>query len=194
MLKIILKFAAIMQLFISTSLEVIGNERGSVAVDPPQEQAPTEEPTQTEQPVDKKQIRNDIMREMSKEYGFNLFDADGIKEFQEYTESRKTETEKLQGQVDTLTSEKTTWETKERDYQAKLKAVELGINPAQVDDALKLADNDPSKLEDVLKKYPSFKSGNGITIGKQNPNSNSQPTGDTEAEKYMAQNPRLYKK
>jgi hypothetical protein len=153
--------------------------------------APTVEPVvaEVEKPVDRKTI----LRELSTEYGVNLFEADGLKKFKEYTESQKTEQEKLKEQLTTYETEKEQWQREKLEYKAKLKASELRIKPDALEDALKLAEGDPDKLADVLKKYPIFKSTEGVRIGVQEPNNFQAPTDNSEAEKYMAQNP-LYKK
>lgn len=44
--------------------------------------------------------RNELLRELSKEYGVNLFDAEGIKEFKQYQDSQKTEIEKIREELE----------------------------------------------------------------------------------------------
>lgn len=137
--------------------------------------------------------KNDILRELSKEYGVSLFDAEGLKQFKEFTESQKSELQKAQEKLDAYETEKQSWESKQREYESKLKASELGINQDSLEDALKLAGNDPSKLAEVVKKYPMFQSKQGIKIGVTKPNDDNTPNGLTEKEEYMAKNPQLYK-
>jgi TPP-dependent indolepyruvate ferredoxin oxidoreductase alpha subunit len=152
------------------------------------EQTDTQETTtqQTTEQV-KTPTKQELLREMSKEYGVNLFDAEGLQSFKEYTEAQKTEQQKLQEQLAAYEQTTAELQSKQLEYQAQLEAVKLGISVDKVQDALKLADNDPTKLAEVLKKYPTFQSGKGVQIGVQNPNNNNQPTGNTEAEKYMAE-------
>lgn len=135
-----------------------------------------------------KKQRNEIMRGLSEEYGFNLFDADGIKQYKEYLDSQKTEHEKVQEELNALKTEKETWTQEKSKFAAQIKASELGISKENLEDALKLAGGDPEKLADVVKKYPVFKSKEGIQIGIQGQET-PPPTGNTEAEEYMAQNP-----
>lgn len=144
---------------------------------------PTLEPT-----PDPKQVRNDIMRELSKEYGFNLFDAEGITQYKKYLDSQKTEHEKVQEEINTLKTEREAWVQEKSNLLAKLKASELGISSENLEDALKLAGGDPEKLPDVIKKYPIFKAKEGIKIGIQG-NQGTPPTGNTEVEEYMKSNP-----
>ena len=158
----------------------------------------TNETTQEQQTQETKEqktpTKNELMRELSKEYGFNLFDAEGLKAFKEFTESQKSEQEKLQETITTLTTEKATWESQKLEYEAQLKAIELGIAADQVKDALKLADGNPDNLAEVIKKYPIFQSKKDIRIGVQQQGENNAPTIDTEIAAYMAKNPSIYGK
>lgn len=138
--------------------------------------------------------KNDLLRELSKEHGVNLFDVDGINKFKEYQDSQKTELDKKQEQIDAYKIKETEWQSKENDFNSKLKASELGIPTDRLEDALKLAGGDPDNLAEVIKKYPVFVSKEGIKIGVTNPNQNKNPDGLTEQELYMAQNPKLYGK
>jgi hypothetical protein len=142
----------------------------------------------------KPQTKNELLRELSKEHGVDLFSAEGIAKFKTYQDSQKTAVEKLDERVKTFESKEAEWETEKLEYEGKLKASELGIAPDKLEDALKLADGNPDNLAEVLKKYPVFKSTEGIQIGVQEPNSFQNPTGGTEVEQYMADNPQLYGK
>lgn len=142
--------------------------------------------------VDEKELRNQLLRELSKEHGVNLFDAEGLKQFKEFNDSRKTELEKTNEELESYRAKESEWQTEKQKLTAQLKGMELGIAQDSLEDALKLADNDPDKLPEVVKKYPHFRTENGITLGVgrgQTP----PPTGKTEVEQYMADNPRIYK-
>jgi len=138
--------------------------------------------------------KNDLLREISKDNGINLFDVEGLKKFKEYQDSQKSELEKANELIDSYKTKETEWSNKENEFNSKLKASELGIPQEKLADALRLADGDPSKLADVIKKYPTFVAKEGIKIGVTNPNNNTNPDGLSEAEQYMAKNPTLYKK
>ena len=56
-----------------------------------------------------------------------------------------------------MKKKKATWHKQELAYKTQLEASKLGIHSDYVEDALKLAEYDPSKLADVIKKYPMFK-------------------------------------
>lgn len=141
-------------------------------------------------PKDPKELRNELLREMSKEYGVNLFDAEGLTKFKEYQESQKSEQERLQEQIKAHEEEKAVWQKERLEYQSKLKASELGIRSDALEDALKLAGGNPDQLVEVVKKYPIFKAKDGIRIGVQNPSNAVTPTDRSEAEAFMAQDPR----
>lgn len=193
MLRFILWVSALVQTFLSTSLELIGNENGFVAGDdpnPPADPTPPvvepNEPPKAEPPQEPTKSKNDYLRELSKEYGVNLFDANGLKAFKEFTDNQKSDLDKANELIDSQTNVIT-------DLKSKLKASELGIAPDQLEDALKLAGGDADNLAKVIEKYPMFKSKTGVKIGITG-NNKDNPKGLSEAEKYMANNPRLYKK
>lgn len=142
---------------------------------------------------DPKVARQEALRELSKELGVNLFEAEGLKKVKEIIDGQKTEQEKLAEKVKTYEAERATWQAEKLNYESKLKASQLGINPELVEDALKLAGNDPTKLEEVIKKYPVFKGSGQIKVGLQDPKQTTPPNGATEAEAYMANDPRYRK-
>src|SRR6056297_643138 len=156
-------------------------------VETTEEVEPTQEPTveETKQPSKK-----EILRELSKEVGLNLFEPEGLEKLKSLVDSQKTEQEKLQEKLSSYEEEKSTWEKQRNEYEAKLKASELGIKGEYLEDALKLANNDPNNLTEVIKKYPVFKSKGNISIGTQDPYNNSQPSGNSDAEAYMANDPK----
>jgi hypothetical protein len=154
---------------------------------------------ETNNTENKKENYNALKRELSKEYGINLFDVEGIKEFKEFQESQKTEMQKLQEQLDEYNTERSNWESQKSEYEAKLASFKLGIHEDSLSDAVTLAKNYmsddttlESALEKVLEKYPSFKSKNSdksIKVGTQVKNdSNDKPRNIDEIEKYLLEN------
>ncbi len=154
-----------------------------------QQEQPKQQEQQTEE-TEKAPTRNEILRELSKEHGVNLFDAEGLKEFKEFTENQKSEQEKLQEQLDSFKEEKQQWQSEKLKYESKLKANELGIHQDNLEDALKLANNDPDNLEEVVKKYPMFKKKESVKIGMQDPKNFQEPTDNSEVEQFMANDPK----
>ena len=144
----------------------------------------------------KAQNKTEALRELSKELNINAFEPSEIKaKFSEFTKwqlDQKSEQEVLQGEVDALKLKETAWLTKENEYASKLKASELGISQDKLEDALKLAGGKVENLAEVLKKYPVFKSESGVKIGVQDPNLHHNPSGNTEAQAYMAANKKIY--
>lgn len=154
---------------------------------------PTTPPVVPDPPA-KQPTKNELLRELSKEHGVDLFSADGIKQFKEFQDSQKTEQQKLQERIKEYEGKETIWQSKQLEYESKLKASELGIPQDKIEDALKIAGGDVNKLAEVIKKYPIFKAKDGIVIGKTDPHNNEQPTGNTELEAYKAANPHIYSK
>ena len=156
---------------------------------------PVVEPVVTEVVEQPTPTKNELLRELSKEYGVNLFEPKGIEAFKEFQDSQKSELEKQQEILNSYKEKEQSWQTKELEYQSKLEASKLNINPANMDDALKLAGGDPKELANVIKKYPMFVKGatGGITIGVNETSDNNGVTGMTDAEAYRAANPNIYK-
>ena len=145
-----------------------------------------------EEKIDPKQLKTEIMRDLSKELGINVFEAEGLKKVKDLIDSQKTEHEKLQEQLSGYAEKEKAWIKEKLDFQTKLKASELGIGSDYIEDALKLADNNPDKLDEVIKKFPMFKSNKQqVNIGIQTP-PNTPPNHMSEAEAFMAKNP-IYK-
>ena len=144
-------------------------------------------------PTDQKASRQEILKELSKELGVNVFEAEGLKKVKELLDSQKTEAQKLQDKIATHEAEKATWAAEKLAYESKMKASQLGIHPDNIEDALKLAGNDPTKLEGVIKKYPILKGNGVIKVGLQDPKNTTPPSDKTEAEAYMANDPRYRK-
>lgn len=153
---------------------------------------PTTENKPEETKIDPKELKNQILRDLSKELGVNVFEAEGLAKVKELIDSQKTEQEKLQEKLNAYEEEKASWQTSKLEYEAKIEANKLGINSKYLDDALKLANNDPSKLAEIVEKYPMFKEGKKITIGKTDPVNQTPPDDKSEALAYMANNP-LYR-
>ena len=153
---------------------------------------PKVEPEVKVEPVvtDPKELKTQILRDLSKELGVNVFEAEGLAKVKELVESQKTEQQKLQEQLQAYEEEKARWQSTRIEYESKLKATELGIAPDKLEDALKLAGGDPEKLPEVLTKYPVFKQKGTVNIALQNPNNNTPPTDMSEVEAYMARDPR----
>lgn len=167
--------------------EMIWFADGDDPGNPPSDPAGTEpKPEPNPEPVpDQKELRNKLLRELSQEHGVNLFDAEGLSKFKEYQESQKTELQRREEALKSYQEKETAWETERRQLVAQNKAMQLGIDTDHMEDALKLADNDPERLEEVIKKYPNFRTKKGIQIGVNDPGGTG-PSGQTEAEQYLS--------
>ena len=151
-----------------------------------------QQPTQVNVEEIKSKTKTEVLRELSKELGVNVFEAEGLQQVKSLIESQKTEAEKLVAERDTLIKERESWQNEKRLYEGKLKATELGIKSDSLEDALKLAGNDPNNLEEVVKKYPFFTQKDGVKIGMTTPPNQTPPNSNSDAEAYMADKP-LYK-
>lgn len=153
------------------------------------------ETVETQEVVQETQLsKTEQLREISKEYGFDAFKPEEVKgkmeEFKTWQDSQKSELEKMQEQLDSFNNERSSWESEKTNYEVQLKASELDIAPDKLEDALKLADGDPSKLAKVLETYPSFKETqtdvkNQVKIGIQTKDNSDAPKNMDEVAKYM---------
>jgi hypothetical protein len=169
-----------------------GTPDGSTVTDDGADTTTTDTVTTEPPVVDVKKEMTELKRTISKDLGINIFEPEGLKQVKDLLDSQKTDQEKLAEQLAQYQERENEWTNERTKLQAQLKATELGIAKDSIEDALKLADGNPDNLEQVVKKYPHFRSQNGITIGMPN-NGTPPPTGKTEVEQYMAQDPK-YKK
>ena len=169
-----------------------GTPDGSTVTDDGADTITTDTVTTEPPAVDVKKEMTELKRSISKDLGINIFEPEGLKQVKDLLDSQKTDQEKLAEQLAQYQERENEWANERTKLQAQLKATELGIAKDSIEDALKLADGNPDNLEQVVKKYPHFRSQNGITIGMGG-NDTPPPTGKTEVEQYMAQDPK-YKK
>ena len=87
----------------------------------------------------------DLLRELSKEHGINLYDAEGLKAFKEYQEAQKTETEKQQELIASYKSQIDDFNKTSEDKDFAIAALELGIPKDQIQAAKAL-----SKLDNII--------------------------------------------
>ena len=190
------KFMLIASAIFQTMISLISNERGEVLTDA--EIAANEAKVLVEQQAAelKANSKKEALRDLSKELGINAFEPSELKakfgEFTQWQTDQESEQEKLQGKVTALELKETEWESSKLKYASELMALKLNIADDNLEDVMKLAGGDPSKFEEVVKKYPNFKSKTGIHIGASGTQGTGQPGDMTEAEKYMANNPKLY--
>lgn len=101
-----------------------------------------------------------------KDLGFDDFDnaKDGVEKFKEYQENQKTEAEKQEGKVKTLSEQLNLSQSENENLKAQMGAYKAGVNPDAVDDVVALAkvqvDDDTdidTAIAKVVEKYPHFK-------------------------------------
>lgn len=131
---------------------------------------------------ERKSLRTEIYKDISKEYGFNAFEPSEVKqklsELKQWQDSQKTEQEKLQDRLNTYETKETEWKKEKSELLTTFEATKLNIDPDKIDKALKLADGDPTKLEDVIKEFPSFVSTKkkkvDVTLNQNKGNTNNE--------------------
>ena len=159
------------------------------------------EVTETEPVVQEEKVKPDkkeLLREMSKEYGVNLFDAEGLAKFKEYQDSQKTEKEKVAEELKALKEKENEYSKEKQGYEAQIAGLKLGIPSDKLNDALALAKinmTEGQTIEEGLKvvqeKYKAmFVKTPGVTleVGTQmrdNENNSNTPT-DPALARYEA--------
>jgi len=110
--------------------------------------------------------KDQILREMSKEYGVNLYSAEGLAKFKQFQDANKTEQEKLQDQLNSLTEKETEFKKKEESYQATIAALQLGISEDKLNDALALAKINMTDGQSIKDGLAAVKAKYGDTFSK----------------------------
>lgn len=107
--------------------------------------------------------KNQILRDMSKEYGVNLYSAEGLAEFKKFQDSKKTEQERLTEELNSYKEKETQFNTQKEAYEAQIAGLQLGIEEAKLTDALALAKLNMTEgqtikdgLAAVKEKYPEM--------------------------------------
>ena len=121
---------------------------------------------ETKPALDPKKEKDRILREMSKEYGVNLYSAEGLAKFKEFQDANKTEQEKLQDQLNSLTDKETEFKTKEESYQATIAALQLGIDESKLNDAIALAKINMTDGQSIKEGLAAVQAKYGDTFSK----------------------------
>lgn len=111
--------------------------------------------------------KNDLLRDMSKEYGVNLFDAKGLQAFKEYQESQKSEAEKRAEEIQSLNERLKQYETDAKSKDFNLAALELGIPKEKFSEAKALSELEGIKGETVSERLADVKAKYGIMFQNQ---------------------------
>lgn len=117
---------------------------------------PNPEVEEDPQPVEEPKVsKNDILRELSKEYGVNLFDTEGLQEFKKLQEAKMTENERLQAQIEELKQREQELENTNESIRLESLRVQYGIDEVKYKDFLALAEankTDEDTIEEAFKK------------------------------------------
>jgi len=121
-----------------------------------------------------------------KELGIDDFEnaKDGFKKFQQWQDEQKTELEKQQDQLKTLSTDKDTLSSENQTLKAQLSALKQGVNSEFVEDVVALAErqvSDDVSIDDAIKqvveKYPHFSNAQEETQKKPTIVAGGNPTG-----------------
>lgn len=117
---------------------------------------PTPEVKEDPKPVEEPKVnRNELLRELSKEYGVNLFDTEGLQEFKKLQESKQSETEKLHKEIEELRQREQELKNKNESIRLEALRVQYGIDEDKYNDFLVLTQASKSEdetIEDTFKK------------------------------------------
>jgi hypothetical protein len=152
---------------------------GNNPTPPPQTPPTTPEPPKLDPEIEKLKSELAELRKVKEEF-------DGRKKKEE--EATKTAQELLSTREKELSDIKLALETE----RAKGEIIKKGISPDAIDDVWSLAKGDPSKVDEILKKYPVFKTGytppegqhQGAPGGNPTPPPNNEYNPGTAWDKY----------
>jgi len=118
--------------------------------------------------------KNELLRELSKEYGISLFDAEGIQKFKEYQDSQKSEAQKLQEKAALYETEVNTYKSKTESLEVQIAAMRLGITEDKIQDAVVLAKAKKMENETIEQALARVQEAYGEVFGKSQ--AKKQPT------------------
>jgi hypothetical protein len=167
--------------------------------------AQTTEQTQATATEGAKLNPKDVLRDLSKEYGVNLFEETGLQQLKEKFTTTHNELETVKQTSTQFETQLKEYQEKEQEYQIKIEALGLGFKVENLEEVLALAKvntKDGQTLSDGLKavkeKYGNV-FGGSKSIGTQHNDLNGvkPDLAKTEVESYMSKDPKYrtyYKK
>lgn len=129
--------------------DVIVKEDVVVIKEEIKEEVKTETETVQKQEEVKVPTKQELLRELSKEHGINLFDAKGLTAFKVYQDAQKTEQERLVEQVDSFKEKENKFNSDTEVLQNKIAGLELNIPTDKLDDALALAKTNKTEGQSI---------------------------------------------
>jgi len=139
----------------------------------------------------------DESKEQSKSSELSKEEKAELEEYRKWKESKKTDEEKQKDALSKAEKARLEAESKVSDYEAKFLALKSGVSADNVDDVIALAKAKVTgtvtldkAIDEVIKKYPSFKGEiQTITTGMKTNNNSSNLSGVEAA--FLARNPDL---
>ncbi len=151
----------------------------------------------------KKVKSTEVVRELAKKFGVNLFEEGGLQALEEKLNAKETEYTNTQTRLKELTEKETLFAQKEQEYQVKLEALGMGFTADNLEEVLALAkvhakDNPISDGLKIVKEKYGKVFANNVDIGLLHNDGNKEKPdiAKTEQEKYLSQSPavRAYNK
>lgn len=141
--------------------------------------------------------KTDESKEQSKSSELSKEEKAELEEYRKWKESKKTNEEKQKDALTKAEKARLEAESKVSDYEAKFLAIKSGVSADNVDDVIALAKAKVTDtvtldkaIDEVIKKYPSFKGEiQTITTGRKTNNNGSNLSGVEAA--FLARNPDL---
>ena len=141
--------------------------------------------------------KTDESKEQSKSSELSKEEKAELEEYRKWKESKKTNEEKQKDALTKAEKARLDAESKVLDYEAKFLAIKSGVSADNVDDVIALAKAKVTDtvtldkaIDEVIKKYPSFKGEiQTITTGMKTNNNGSNLSGVEAA--FLARNPDL---
>lgn len=155
----------------------------------------TTEDTGATPPAEEKVKSTEVLRTLSKQFGVNLFEPDGVKALTDKLAKEQGEITTLKTNHDTLFKTVEEYKVKEQDYELKFEALSLGFQAGDLQDVLVLAKNyakDGNIKEGLKKVQEKYAKAFSTQIGKVKEINDTEKL--TEAERYMRKNPKYNKK
>jgi hypothetical protein len=146
--------------------KIIETNENTVTEPVVQVETPVVEETKPEVETKTEPTKTQLLRDLSKEYGLDLFSKEGLAAFKEFQDSKKTEQEKLQDQLNSLKEKETEFKSKEESYQAKIAALELDISEDKLNDAIALAKINMTDGQTIKEGLAAVKAKYGDTFSK----------------------------
>lgn len=148
-------------------------------------------------PQEKEKVKSsEVLRELSKKYGVNLFEPDGIKAFEDMVAKKEVEADTWKSKHNTLEATYNSTSKQIEDYKVQIEALGMGFKRENLDEVMALAKVNTKEGQSIVEGLKVVKSKYGNVFGSGNIGTQKRDLGGeqpdqprNEVEKYMAQSP-----